>query len=155
MKQTENYQLSQWEKADRIQMEDFNGDNSKVDAALAGLAATMAEHGAALSQHAGAIAKLGNCAVEVTGYTGSGSVSRSVTFSKPVMAMLVSGGGRMLFALYGDSKAYAMAPNGFAAVSASVSGNTVSWSGSSGDSAYFVLNESGTTYRVVGLLSAG
>ena len=54
MKQTENYQLSQWEKADRIQMEDFNGDNSKVDAALAGLAATAAEHTAALSQHAGA-----------------------------------------------------------------------------------------------------
>ena len=37
MKQTENYGLNQWELADRIQMEDFNGDNEKVDAALAGL----------------------------------------------------------------------------------------------------------------------
>lgn len=37
MKQTENYGLNQWELADRIRMEDFNGDNEKVDAALAGL----------------------------------------------------------------------------------------------------------------------
>lgn len=37
MKQTEHYGLNQWELADRIRMEDFNGDNEKVDAALAGL----------------------------------------------------------------------------------------------------------------------
>lgn len=35
MKQTSNYQLNQWEMTDRIQMEDFNRDNEKVDAALA------------------------------------------------------------------------------------------------------------------------
>lgn len=35
MKQTQNYQLNQWEMTDRIQMEDFNADNAKVDAALA------------------------------------------------------------------------------------------------------------------------
>lgn len=29
MKQTQNYQLNQWEMTDRIQMEDFNGDNEK------------------------------------------------------------------------------------------------------------------------------
>ena len=34
MKQTANYQLNQWEKTDRIQMEDFNADNAKIDAAL-------------------------------------------------------------------------------------------------------------------------
>ena len=37
MKQTSNYQLNQWEKTDRILMEDFNGDNAKVDAALKAL----------------------------------------------------------------------------------------------------------------------
>lgn len=42
MKQTQNYQLSQWDKTDRIQMEDFNGDNSKVDAALKTLANQVA-----------------------------------------------------------------------------------------------------------------
>ena len=31
---TANYQLSQWEGADRILMEDFNNDNQKIDAAL-------------------------------------------------------------------------------------------------------------------------
>ena len=37
MNKTENYQLNQWELTDRIRMEDFNGDNEKIDAALAGL----------------------------------------------------------------------------------------------------------------------
>ena len=31
MKQTSNYQLNQWEKTDRILMEDFNEDNRKID----------------------------------------------------------------------------------------------------------------------------
>ena len=35
MKQTSNYQLNQWEKTDRILMEDFNEDNRKIDEALA------------------------------------------------------------------------------------------------------------------------
>ena len=42
MKQTPNYNLTQWEKEDRIQMERFNEDNAAVDAALAGLAQTVA-----------------------------------------------------------------------------------------------------------------
>lgn len=32
---TEHYNLSQWEKTDKILMEDFNADNAKLDAALA------------------------------------------------------------------------------------------------------------------------
>lgn len=35
MAETGNYQLNQWEKTDRIQMEDFNADNAKIEAALA------------------------------------------------------------------------------------------------------------------------
>ena len=34
MQHTQNYQLSRWEKDDRIMMEDFNADNAKLDAAL-------------------------------------------------------------------------------------------------------------------------
>ena len=91
MKQTQNYQLNQWELTDRIQMEDFNGDNSKVDAALAGLAATMAEHGAALSQHAGAIAKFGNCQIYRLAYQGDDQTSRTFTFPRvPWVVMLCS-----------------------------------------------------------------
>ena len=39
MNHTEHYQLSQWEYPDRILMSDFNSDNAKIDAALAGEAA--------------------------------------------------------------------------------------------------------------------
>ena len=35
--QTTNYQLNQWEATDQILRTDFNADNAKVDAALAGL----------------------------------------------------------------------------------------------------------------------
>ena len=42
MNKTSNYQLNQWELTDRIRMEDFNGDNAKIDAALAGLAGQVA-----------------------------------------------------------------------------------------------------------------
>ena len=37
MNKTEKYQLNQWEKTDRIMMEDFNEDNAKLEAALADL----------------------------------------------------------------------------------------------------------------------
>lgn len=35
---TPNYQLSQWERSDRVQMEDFNADNVKIDAAIKAVA---------------------------------------------------------------------------------------------------------------------
>ena len=34
MNKTANFQLTQWEKTDRIMMEDFNRDNAAIDAAL-------------------------------------------------------------------------------------------------------------------------
>lgn len=42
MRQTSHYQLNQWEKDDRIQMEDFNRDNEKIDAALGSLDGRLA-----------------------------------------------------------------------------------------------------------------
>ena len=36
MNKTANFQLTQWEKTDRIMMEDFNRDNAAIDAALKG-----------------------------------------------------------------------------------------------------------------------
>lgn len=41
MKKTTNYQLNQWEKSDRIQMEDFNSDNMKVEQVLAAQAEAL------------------------------------------------------------------------------------------------------------------
>ena len=34
MQKTQNFQLNQWEKTDRIMMEDFNSDNARLEAAL-------------------------------------------------------------------------------------------------------------------------
>lgn len=42
MRETSNYKLSQWDKTDRIEMEDFNSDNEKTDAALKTLAGQVA-----------------------------------------------------------------------------------------------------------------
>ena len=36
MTKTTNYQLNQWEKTDRVMMDDFNTDNEKIEAALDG-----------------------------------------------------------------------------------------------------------------------
>ena len=81
MKHTENYNLNQWELADRIQMEDFNGDNQKIDAALAGLAAT--------------VAKCGNCKITLSSYTGTGtcgiSMPNIITFPKKPVFFIIKG----------------------------------------------------------------
>ena len=47
MQKTANYQLNQWVKSDRIQMEDFNSDNAKIDAALKSNAEAVAAETAA------------------------------------------------------------------------------------------------------------
>ena len=69
MKKTTNYQLNQWEKTDRILMDDFNADNAIIDAAMAGF---------------------GNCKIEFGTYTGDGVLhERTLTFSKkPLMVFL-------------------------------------------------------------------
>lgn len=41
MKQTERYELNQWELSDPVRMEDFNADNAKIAAALAGISTTL------------------------------------------------------------------------------------------------------------------
>ena len=60
MQHTQNYQLSRWEKDDRIMMEDFNADNAKLDAALSAKAdaedvTALAETVAALTASAFAL----------------------------------------------------------------------------------------------------
>lgn len=63
--QTENYQLSQWMKSDKVQMEDFNADNAKIDAALK----AEADARAAL---AGQLSQKGNCGICFASYVGHG-----------------------------------------------------------------------------------
>ena len=43
MTKTEHYQLNQWDAADQVKRTDFNEDNAKLDAALAGLSSSKAD----------------------------------------------------------------------------------------------------------------
>ena len=59
---TPNYQLSQWERDDRVLMDDFNADNAKIDAALGAHAVLLA----------GLEARKGNCRIEAFHFQGTG-----------------------------------------------------------------------------------
>ena len=43
MTKTEHYQLNQWDPSDQVRRTDFNEDNAKIEAALAGQAAELAQ----------------------------------------------------------------------------------------------------------------
>lgn len=87
MNKTANFQLTQWEKTDRIMMEDFNRDNAAIDAALK----SNADKAALQTALAGA----GNCSIETQSYTGNGKYGQnnpnSITFSKKPKAVLIFG----------------------------------------------------------------
>ena len=86
MNKTANFQLTQWEKTDRIMMEDFNRDNAAIDAALK----SNADKAAALQT---ALASCGNCKIVYGTYTGNGKYGSAnpnkLTFSgKPVLVIV-------------------------------------------------------------------
>ncbi len=87
LNQTANYGLSQWEATDRILMEDFNSDNSKIDAALVNLAA----------QAAG----FGNCQIYRTTYTGTGTAGENnpntLSFPNIPVLVMIAGSGAIGF----------------------------------------------------------
>ena len=152
MAETGNYQLKQWEKTDRIQMEDFNADNAKTDQALAELAAQAAQ-----------IAKCGNCKIVYGSYTGTGTYGSSspntLNFNgKPLLVAILpnNNGGSMygwgflaakdapfLYTMMHSSKSYC---------TTSWTGNTLSWYNSS--EVGYQFNTSGYTYYYVALLAA-
>ena len=86
MNKTANFQLTQWEKTDRIMMEDFNRDNEKIDTALK----ASADGVAALQT---ALASCGNCKIVYGTYTGNGKSGSAnpnkLTFDgKPVLVIV-------------------------------------------------------------------
>ena len=93
---TANFQLTQWEKTDRIMMEDFNRDNAAIDAALK----SSADGVAALQT---ALAGAGNCKIEVKTYTGTGTYGSSnpntLTFSAAPLLVLLGGGQGLIMGL--------------------------------------------------------
>ena len=86
MNKTANFQLTQWEKTDRILMEEFNSDNEKIDTALK----SNADGVAALQT---ALASCGNCKIVYGTYTGNGKSGSAnpnkLTFDgKPVLVIV-------------------------------------------------------------------
>ena len=146
MERTANYDLNKWEKTDRIEMEDFNEDNRKIDEALA-------EQAAELSTQALKLAKCGNCQFWTTTYTGTGTYGSdnktSVTFPSPPLLVGV-------FSI--DGMAFFTKTGGYGASGSSVSSLPFSWTGntlsyySSRDS-QSQYNYLGHTYTVVALLT--
>ena len=59
MNYTQNYQLCLWDEDDRILMEDFNGDNTKIDAALKANADAITDLEATVGDQAAELDALG------------------------------------------------------------------------------------------------
>ena len=157
MNQTENYGMNQWELTDRIRMEDFNGDNEKIDAALKSQAEALAAETAAREA---AVAKCGNCTLVYGTYTGSGSYGSSsakqLSFSgKPVVVLVHaktksnSDNERMML-VRNASWGFNISGNIDAENTVTWSDNSVSWYSSR--SAILQCNASGCTYCYAALL---
>lgn len=169
--QTPNYGLSQWERSDKVRMEDFNGDNAKIDAGLkaeeeartaadASLskalegkadAATVSKLSQTVAQHTSALSGKGSCQLYASSYTGNGRYGsgrpNSLSFPhKPVVVMV--------FDVYGFPLIM-MQPSMFAVVdertvNVSWGARSVSWYSTIGES--LQLNQDGVSYPVVALL---
>ena len=161
---TPNYQLSQWERDDRVLMEDFNADNAKIDAALKAQAGAMAGKADAaavaaletiVAANKTAVSRRGNCEISFSSYQGSCTMSdpksRVLSFShRPLFIAVMTDESTCLYAVNGAEWAVARAGGASASVNLAWSGNSVTLSGSSPE--YY--NLSGTTYRVVALMKA-
>ena len=126
MEHTENYQLSQWAKQDRIMMEDFNADNQKIDAALK-------DHAAALTR----LPFCGNCQIYAATYVGTGKFGKDYPSTmtlprKPVWITILNNTGRVQVNILPEDVDYGYSSaTSNHKVSVKWSGNTLSWYGSS------------------------
>lgn len=144
MNKTANFQLTQWEKTDRIMMEDFNRDNAAIDTALK----SNADGVAALQT---ALAGAGNCEIGMISYTGTGKSGDSnpttVTFPKMPAGFFLCGAKSYLVIRGGDDHACLIYYTGSYTY---VSQVPVSWEGNqfrySSSTPTYQLNEGGVPY---------
>lgn len=161
---TDKYQLNQWEKSDKVLMEDFNGDNQKIEDALAGLAESKAEQSEVdglSGQLASALLEVPRAAMgtyEGTGEYGTGKYT-SVTFPfEPKLAVVM---GSSIYAVFLAGNTAAWTHSGFRQGNLVVrwDGATMSWYiksalwGSSSDntSAALQMNSAGVTYQYLAI----
>ena len=141
MNYTQNYQLCLWDEDDRILMEDFNSDNEKTDAAMAGFGNCKIVHGSYIGtgEHGGygiSLAFSGQPLLVLIGDSGTGGL---LVMARGVgMATFYSGqhgGGNCMVNCRWDTP------------------NTVTWE--SPISAEGQANTDTYTYYYVALLAAG
>lgn len=149
MRETSNYKLNQWDKTDRIQMEDFNSDNEKTDAALKTLAGQLAAN---REETNAALATKGNCRIEQRTYVGTGTYGKdapnSMTFAeKPLLMVLLSSNEYLVF--YGGTGG-TMSNKGFGFY-VNWSENTFSWYSDTADHQYNYKNR---TYTMIAFYAA-
>ena len=150
MNKTANFQLTQWEKTDRILMEEFNSDNEKIDTALK----SNADGVAALQT---ALASCGNCQIEISTYTGTGTRGEEyptvITFPKMPTVFFVRGRGTFFAAQGGASEGSLIV---YDSGSAQIRDALLSWSGNqlsivSSNNAKYQLNTDNSLYWVLAL----
>ena len=152
---TENHGLCQWEATDQVLREEFNQDNAKVDTSLKALDNLVTQHGEQLSAQETAIAKLGNCTIYYTTYTGTGTTTSKQTFpGKPLVVMVADSQKGYSFIAWRGMEVVLPhhQQSGILELSLTWGENFLAWSHDS--MVEKALNESGKTYQMVALLDA-
>ena len=170
---TRNYNLCQWEASDKVLRTEFNADNAKIDAALAGkasvsslssLQSTVSDKASQsaldalttiVTGHTTSLGKKGNCTLYTTTYTGDGqsNVRKTLTFPSQPWLVVIGGGNGYLILVRGMS----YVPAAIGSLYQNVvfwSGNSVSWSHGGSGGASGMMNNNGTSYQVSALLQA-
>ena len=156
MTYTQNYQLPQWVKSDRIMMDDFNDANSKIDTALHGLRTDVDAHETA---NTAAHAAFGNCRAAAGAYTGQGRATdgqpNTLTFpAKPMLVVVVpqyrEGSNDRMIMVRDAIWTFTYADNRSSYNSVVWEGNSVSWSSSNDN---YQFDKTDVTYSYVALLA--
>ena len=142
MTKTTNYQLNQWTKSDRVMMDDFNADNTKIDAALKANADTAAAASAA-------VALCGNCKIYCTSFVGTGTAAApTMTFPHKPLIIFVSGRDALNLIAWRGQSGSRILESPSSPITVTWGERSVAWSGS------YYLNYTGFTHQVIALLDA-
>ena len=130
---TANYNLCQWEATDQVLRTDFNADNVKVDGLLAER----------------------TCQFYTSSYVGAGSGTRTLTFPKKPMLIIIVGYFACMFTVYGSTRLCVLSlGDANKTISGTWDGYALSWKPSVGDSTAVDLDLPNETYTVLALLDA-
>lgn len=161
--QTTNYDLSQWLPTDPVHHEDFNGDNAKLDAALAAKAdavdmvnlnQTVAGLTSTVSGHTDALDGKGNCEIFSITYTGTGQYGEDhpavINFDYlPLLVWIIDADNtHSMVMIYGSNRA--QASNNFDSATVSWTRRSVTWYANAANAQ---MNSSGKGYALIALLA--